>query len=752
MLYCPKCNRAYKKGTQRFCSVEGARLLPAPDAREKTQKVFSEFLRPMSAAPRADEKASSPAFDPKTFGQTFQPTNSKIFKNQSASPSSPSPEKPSVEPEKPLIRLIRPNEIPSSQASLGDRKSNPSGRQAVSWENSKVLLGQTVKGRYAVTEKIEQDETSISYLAEDKITPGKQVVVRVLMNEQEDDLQSRIFAEERVSLAHINHPNVAKVFDSGELLEGKPFIVTEFVDGFSLREKLSKTNQFDAMRTARIIRQASYALSEVHQNGVLHRNLKPGNIVLTVSEAATEQAKVTDFGIFDGRSEYNLENASYAAPEQLDGRLPNFASDIYSLAVIAYQMLTGRLPFKFSSAEGLLKAQREGMKIAPSHLRLDVSRNVDEVLEKALSYAPTDRYPKARDFGDAFYNALAAPPEKAAEIVENPDLKRSLEKEIAAPPVDLKAVASGKPVESKALSNAEQRKEAAPEEIAKNSGAVKSTGNLAWEKRSPEPVKVTKPSRLWLFAVAAVALAAVIWGIWQYFLSRPPAPEFVPAQPAASADRSAPENLNIRQAKPTSSAEIEAPPLPRQVAQPPGTTFFENSRESLKGEALKNFRGFSVYYPQEWARAESPANFLDLSKKAATGTPVEQMLVSWYESRGTFKADVERFPALVQDSNKKLSAIVPDYRFISSGEITVNNGWRAFEMKFEGAGETINGEKIKLWGRRLFIPAARQGARSGYVVTMLATSLSPDVMSADDIGIKGELGQILETFEPSPLD
>ena len=180
------------------------------------------------------------------------------------------------------------------------------------------------------------------------------------------------------------------------------------MDGFSLDEKLQILDNFSPLRTARIIRQASYALSEVHQNGILHRGLKPENIFLTISEAGTEQVKVTDFVVTNFLNKQSLESLRYVSPEQLEGKLPNFASDIYSLAVIAFQMLTGRQPFSFSTADQLLKAQKAGLKMGASNLRLDISPTIDEVLEKALSYSPSDRYPKARDFGDALYNALTA--------------------------------------------------------------------------------------------------------------------------------------------------------------------------------------------------------------------------------------------------------------------------------------------------------------------------------------------------------
>ncbi|MDQ3088710.1 MAG: hypothetical protein M3Q78_08940 [Acidobacteriota bacterium] len=142
-------------------------------------------------------------------------------------------------------------------------------------------------------------------------------------------------------------------------------------------------------------------------------------------------------------------------------------------------------------------------------------------------------------------------------------------------------------------------------------------------------------------------------------------------------------------------------------------------------------------------------NFLDISKNAPNGLPIEQMLFSYYDSKGTFKDDRESFPALVKETNEYLKKIVPNYQLVSQGEKTVNNGWRAYEAMFQGETKTTGGEKVQIGGKRLWIPAARVGMKNGYFITMLATSLSPNVKNVDDVGVKGELADILETFEPN---
>lgn len=748
MLYCPKCQQTYQDGTQRFCTNEGSRLLPAPSSGKsanQTNGVFTTLLGRVAPTDEIDKKLSSaPRFAkseslPPNF---IPPPKPRVFKTEQEL-------KDEVQPQKPLPRIIKPSEIPTSQAQLGNRQINPMDRPALTWANPNVLLGQTVKGRYLVVEKLSEDESDIAYLAQDKLAADKKVVVRVLMDEEvDDDFTNQIFAEERVSLSLINHPNIARILDSGELLEGKPFIISEYVEGKSVKEMLKQTGQFNSLRAARIIRQAAYALSEVHQNGVLHRNLKPENIILTVSETGNEQVKLTNFGVSKG----NNRNLEYKSPEQVEGNLATYASDIYSLAAIAYQMLTNRLPFYASASEDLSKAQQAGVKLRPTNLRLDVPPAVDTILEKALAFNPSERYPKARDFGDAFFNALAATASwennNAADEIEIISDQSKTEPaktaESATVLVVPKAEKETPKIEtSPTVSDIRISPSVAALDKDLETSNVKATEDLAWEKRSPELPKTASASRTWLAIFGLAILFVGIWAMWQYVLNRPSETVFIepPTQTTEIAEP-LPQNPSLLE-------EIESPPLPRTISQPPNSVYFQNKKEDLKGDTAKNFLGFSLYYPKDWKQNDAKGKFLDISNDAPSGTPIEQMLVSYYDSKGTFNADAANFPSLVKETNATLKKIVPNYEMVSAGKKTVNNGWQAYEVKFKGAGKTKNGETITLWGRRLFIPAGLRGMKNGYVITMLATSLSPDVKTIDDVGVKGELANILETFEPN---
>ena len=603
-------------------------------------------------------------------------------------------------------------------------------------------LEPTVKNRYRLAEQISEDENSTSFLAADTIADGEKVVVKFLKDiDAEDSFNNQIYAEERDSLARITHPNIVSVIDSGESADGKPFIVTEFIEGKTVKDYLAASGQFNALRTARIVRQASDALGETHRSGVLHRNLKPEDIILTVDENGAERVKLTNFGA--AKEKLNEENLLYKSPEQVEGKIASVASDNYSLAVIAYQMLTNRLPFNASSVGDLLKSQREGLRIRPSDVRFDLPAPVDGIFKKALAFNSFDRYRRTPDFGDALFSEIAAAPlevenETAAALLTDPPNKTSTivpAAEIYTPTVrivdKLEEAAVNAPLESR----------------------VKATENSAWEKRSPELPKEPRRNSHTPAIFGVAVLVAALLGVWYYFINRPNEVFAPPTSsetvnqtslPSAAAPPSA-ANTDIT---PT-PAEIETPPIARSIKQPPASVYFQNSKESLKGDKMKNFLGFSLYYPQDWTVAATGNNFLDAGRKAPDGFPIEQILISYYDSKGTFKADAEIFSVEVRKTNETLKKIIPDYKLVAEGQKTVNNGWQAYEVKFEGRSKTAGGEEITIWGKRLFIPTALRGMKNGYVITMLATSLSKDVQSVEDVGVKGELSSVLETFEPN---
>jgi hypothetical protein len=244
-----------------------------------------------------------------------------------------------------------------------------------------------------------------------------------------------------------------------------------------------------------------------------------------------------------------------------------------------------------------------------------------------------------------------------------------------------------------------------------------------------------------------------LWAVWAYFLNRPNELQIAPVQNITQNEQpinSEPQIPAVEQQNSVITGDTELPPLEaRKIEAPPNSVYFENSKENTSKELLKNYRGFSLYYPNNWKRNKAESKFIDVSMDAPNGVPIEQMMISPYVSKGTFSEDKKEFPKLVEKSNKDLSeALNGKYEVISEGETTIQNGrWKAYEVKFRASGE-IGGEKVTLWGRRLWIPLQRPGAGSGFIITMLASSYSHDIKSVDDVGVKGKLAEILYTFEP----
>jgi serine/threonine protein kinase len=658
----------------------------------------------------------------------------------------------------PAPHMIQVSEVPNSQAELGNRELFPTGRLAISKENPNVLLGQTVKGRYYVEEKFGQDDSGISFIATDKLTPGKRVIVRVLMDD--DSTVNAQLNDERVSLSHLNHPHIASLFDSGELLEGRQFLISEFVEGKNLRDLMISDGKMNPMRVARIVRQIGYALSDAHHNGILHRNLKPESVILGVSEIGAENVKIVDFCETINQSVRNqsFDKIGYWSPEHIEGKSVNFSSDVYSLAVIAFELLTGKAPFGGDSAKSLLDLQKQKLKLMPSRLQLDLPAGIDEVIQKGLNYNSEDRYPRARDFGEALFNIVNAKSENLISTsINEPHASEEVAKTLPLNNDLLTAVVAKKQVISKegylhipSSIDTLKAQNLNGEELAESTvGKFTSDSNL-WEKRSPEPPKVISLGWLLVMVIGLLLLlAGAIW-IWSSYLKKEAEQMIVKPQPEAQVVTE-PNGSN----ESDHPIDTDHPSPPRTIAPPDGFLLFQNSKKRISSPSLlKGFRGFSLYYPNDWTKVDptnSSTYFVDVKKTSPTGLPIEQLVVEPYPSKGTYKEDFGDFPSLVKRAESELQK-QPNYQKLDERETTINNDRKVYEVRWVAAGETKSKEMITIWGRTLFMPAQRRGIKTGLRITMVASSLSNEVKNIDDVGVKGRLASVLETFEPDSLD
>ena len=293
------------------------------------------------------------------------------------------------------------------------------------------LIGSLLDRRYLVQRKLGHGGFGAVYLASDEKMMSRPVVVKALLDERiSSEWSVRKFKQEMEALARVDHPSIVGIFDSGQLDNGKPFLVMQYVDGSSLRV-LIKPEGMDLSRAANIIRQTGRALSAAHDRGILHRDLKPENIMVQTLSDGEEQVKVIDFGVAKIKNsvlssstvgEQTVGTVLYMSPEQLKAEPMTAASDVYCFAVLVYEMLTGRRPNNPDSTFQLLEMQRAGVRIKPRDLRPNLSAAAEAILLKALSFNPKERYEKAREFGDALSTALLGEIDDPSEVtrVEGP--------------------------------------------------------------------------------------------------------------------------------------------------------------------------------------------------------------------------------------------------------------------------------------------------------------------------------------------
>ena len=281
--------------------------------------------------------------------------------------------------------------------------------------------GLKLKNRYLIEKELGRGGIGVVYLARDERLHAMPVVIKFLLDTSNQSAWlAKKFLQEAEALTRINHPGVVRVIDKDKTDDGKPFFVMEFIKGKPLRSVMPVSGM-DFEYTAELVRQIGQALGAAHREGILHRDLKPENIMLETLSDGQEQIKLIDFGIAKVR---NSEEGSttnlgiiagslhYIAPEQLSGQAVSTATDIYSLAIIAYEMVTGRRPFNPDAPSELVVVQqlaemhRAEDLIRPKQLRPSLSETAQSVILNALSFDPQRRPQDARSFGEELARAL----------------------------------------------------------------------------------------------------------------------------------------------------------------------------------------------------------------------------------------------------------------------------------------------------------------------------------------------------------
>jgi serine/threonine-protein kinase len=219
------------------------------------------------------------------------------------------------------------------------------------------------------------------------------------------------FLREARTVSRINHPNIVNTVDVGRQ-EGIYYLVMDFVEGESLSRLISTEAPLSAQRAAEIVSQVAAALDYAHGQGIVHRDVKPDNILIEPGGSV----KLTDFGIAQGakRSRLTAEGTSmgtpeYMSPEQAMGATTSPASDVYSLGIVLYEVLTGRVPFNGESLLATLRMQADDPPPPPRKIVSSLPRRVETVVLKALAKQPEARYAGAGALARALEEAVGAP-------------------------------------------------------------------------------------------------------------------------------------------------------------------------------------------------------------------------------------------------------------------------------------------------------------------------------------------------------
>ena len=263
---------------------------------------------------------------------------------------------------------------------------------------SDTLIGTVFDGRYRIVSKLGAGGMADVYLAEDQEL-GRQVAIKILNDRHAaDDSFIERFRREAKNAAGLSHPNIVSIYDRGEA-EGTYYIAMEFLDGRSLKELIVGRGPAPIKVAIEYARNILAALAAAHKQGIVHRDIKPHNVLI----GAEGRVKVTDFGIArSGASQMTevgsiIGTAQYLSPEQARGAPVDQTSDLYSVGVVLYEMLTGQVPFTGDTPLEIAMKHLSEVPRPPSELRPEIPHDLDSVVLRALAKDPSERYQSAEE-------------------------------------------------------------------------------------------------------------------------------------------------------------------------------------------------------------------------------------------------------------------------------------------------------------------------------------------------------------------
>jgi len=293
------------------------------------------------------------------------------------------------------------------------------------------LVGKTLSNKYKVVKLLGEGGMGAVYLGEQPLGGGvRKVAIKTLHSHLSNDKKiSDRFRREIGTVMGLEHQNTIRIYDEGKTDQGVLYYVMEFIQGTSLADLIEKGGALDPARTEKILSQICGSLAEAHSHGIVHRDLKPDNVVLSERAGQKDFVTVLDFGIAKRSSEEDkneqkltqqgmvLGTPPYMSPEQFMGKPIDARSDIYSLAIMVYEMLTANLPFQANTAwewaTQHMTAPPRDIDTMPFHER--ISPRMKDALRKGLAKSPDDRFATVGDFFDAFSGAAPIAPRAGTE-------------------------------------------------------------------------------------------------------------------------------------------------------------------------------------------------------------------------------------------------------------------------------------------------------------------------------------------------
>ncbi|MGH4140611.1 Stk1 family PASTA domain-containing Ser/Thr kinase [Clostridium sp.] len=264
------------------------------------------------------------------------------------------------------------------------------------------MIGKLLLNRYELLEKIGEGGMGTVYKAKCHLL-NRFVAVKILKAELNDDEEFvGRFKKEATSIARLSHPNIVNVHDASEE-EHINFIVMEYIDGKTLKSVIKENGRLSSVETVDIAFQVAKALECAHKNKIIHRDIKPDNIMIMEDN----MVKVMDFGIAKVDDSKTATNANgimgtvrYLSPEQAKGNIADCRTDIYSLGIVMYEMVTGKVPYNAESAISIAMMHIQEPVIPPKEIISDIPENINAVIVKCMEKEPNKRYQTAREVAD----------------------------------------------------------------------------------------------------------------------------------------------------------------------------------------------------------------------------------------------------------------------------------------------------------------------------------------------------------------